>query len=129
MMTTMTYPSDLSDEEWELIQPHVARKARKERRGRPPCVDLRAVVNAVFYVERAGCPWRYLPKEYPVWQTVYGYWAKWGDTGVWVAINDTLRREWREEQGRDADPSAGSVDSQSVKTAEKGGMSDLMVGS
>src|SRR5919205_421719 len=103
------YPSDLTDTEWPLIQPFVARPPRL---GAPRRVDLRAVVDAIFYKLRTGCQWRYLPADYPNWVTVYYYFRKWGDDGTWARINTALRREVRAAAGRDPEPSAAIIDSQ-----------------
>lgn len=114
------YPSDLSDAEWTLIAPLLERPKR-DGRGKPRTVDRREVMNAILYVLRTGCQWRYLPEGFPVWQTVYWYCARWTDDGSWERVTDHLRRELRVQRGRDAEPSAAIIDSQSAKTTEKGG--------
>lgn len=113
------YPSDLTDDEWDLIAPLLERPKR-DGRGKPRTVDRREVVNAIGYVLRTGCQWRYLPEGFPKWQTVYWYFARWTDDGTWVRVADHLRRELRVQRGRDAEPSAAIIDSQSAKTTEKG---------
>jgi putative transposase len=84
---------------------------------------MRVVVNAIFYVARTGCAWRYLPREYPPWKTVYGYFRHWRITGVWEHINDRLRATVRQQEGRERQPSAAILDSQSVKATDRGGPS------
>ena len=119
------YPSDLTDAQWALLEPLVTRPRRADGRGRPPSVDLREVVNAVLYVLHEGCRWRALPHDFPPWETVYWYFAKWTDDGTIVRIHDALRRRVREAAGRDPEPSAVVIDSQSVKATEKGGISAM----
>ena len=111
------YPSDLTDAQWAILEPLLpARKAI----GRPPRVARREVLNAILYVLRTGCQWRYLPQEFPNWNTVYWYFARWQEDGTWEHVNDALRRKVRVAQGRDPEPSAAIMDSQSAKTTEKG---------
>jgi putative transposase len=117
------YPSDLTDAQWALLEPLVSRPRRADGRGRPRRVDLREVTNAVLYVLREGCRWRALPHDFPAWETVYWYFAKWTDDGTLVRAQDALRRRAREQLGRDPEPSALVIDSQPVKATEKGGMS------
>ncbi|WP_329394422.1 IS5 family transposase [Streptomyces lydicus] len=116
------YPSDLSDVRWELIEPVLAawrfeRRGRALDFGRPPEHDLREIMNAILYVDRTGVQWRYLPHDFPHWNTVYGYFAKWQQEGVFAQLNGLLRRLLRQKEGRDAEPSACVIDAQSVKTA------------
>lgn len=116
-MNTRDYPTTLSESQWQLLQPLLpAAKSGPGKPGRPP-VDLRQVINALWYLNRGGIQWRLLPKEYGRWQTVYGYFARWSKAGVWEQIVDKLRVQERRRQGHADEPSAGSVDSQSVKTA------------
>ena len=120
------YASDLSDGEWRQLAPLLPpRKAT----GRPRSVELREVVDAIFYGLRTGCQWRYLPPEFPKWQTVYWYWARWVNDGTLERINDTLRRQVRVGRGRQPEPSAAVLDSQSVQTTERGASAALTVAS
>jgi transposase len=116
------YPSDLSDARWELIEPVVAAWRFERRRraldfGRPPEHDLREIMNAILYVDRTGVQWRYLPHDFPNWNTVYGYFAKWQSDGVFAQLNGLLRELLRQQEGKNAQPSACVVDAQSVKTS------------
>ena len=117
-MKRRAYDSDLSDAEWAILKPLLP--AAKPR-GRPRTTELRAVVNALFYLLRTGSAWRLLPHEYPPWQTVYGYFRHWRETGLWEAIHRRLYRRVRRRAGRRVQPVAAIVDSQSVKTTERGG--------
>jgi putative transposase len=112
------YPSDVTDEQWELLAPVLGRNGTW---GRPREVDLRAVVNAIFYLVRTGCQWRYLPRDFPHPSSVRYYFYKWRDDGTWQELNDQLREQVRIADGRDSEPTAAIIDSQSVKTTEAGG--------
>lgn len=116
-MKRKPYPSDLSDEQWKLLETMLP---PPEQFGRKRTVSLREVFNAVLYVLRTGCAWRYLPHEFPKWTTVYYYFRLWRDSDWFVSVNDKLRRRLRKQEGRDENASAGIIDSQSVKTAEEG---------
>jgi len=113
------YPSDLTDEQWQLIRPLLPPPSRV---GRPREVCRRQVVNAILYVNRTGCQWRQLPREFPKWRTVYDLFWHWQLWGVWQAIHDTLRQRLRRAEGRKAKPTAAIIDSQSVRTTEVGGI-------
>jgi len=114
----LRYASDTTDEEWAIIEPHLA---TQYRRGRPRTTDLRAVVNAIFYIAQSGCQWRMLPKDFPPFTTVQSYFYRWRDDKTWQTINHLLVMAAREASGREASPTAGVIDSQSVKTTEAGG--------
>jgi putative transposase len=117
-MVSRKYPSDLSDAEWSLLEPHLP---GPKRRGRPRLHSPREVLDAVFYVLKTGCQWRMLPKDFPPWQTVFHYFRRWRLDGVWERMNRALRRSLRKRLGREPEPSAGIVDAQSVKTTGVGG--------
>src|SRR3712207_2919268 len=116
--TRRPYPSDLTDQEWTLLEPLLA---SPERRGRPPKWPARRVADAVFYLLRSGCAWRMLPREYPPWQTIYYHFRKWRLDGRLRQAHDRLREEVREAEGRARDPSGAVIDSQVVKGTGVGG--------
>lgn len=118
MAKRAAYPSDVTDEQWELVEPLLGRNGVW---GRPRTVDLREVVNAIVYLVRTGCQWRMLPHDFPHPSSVRYYFYKWRDDGTWQELNDTLRDQVRLAENRDVEPTAAIIDSQSVKTTEAGG--------
>jgi len=122
----LRYPSDLADEEWAQVEPLIP-PAR--RGGRKRETNMREALNAVMYVLSTGCQWRYLPKDFPPRSTVYRYFCDWGCDGTLDRLHDGLYKKCREQAGREASPTAAIIDSQSVRSAEKGGPRSIRTGS
>lgn len=109
------YATDLTDGEWALLRPLLPAQAHT---GRPRLHSPRTILNAIFYVLRTGCAWRFLPQEWPAWQTVYHYFRAWRLDGTWERLHHHLRERLRRQLGRDPQPSAGSIDSQCARQGQ-----------
>ena len=117
------YSTDLTDAEWRRLELLVP---APKPGGRPAKYPRREIVNAIFYLLRTGCSWRLLPQDFPPWRIVFYYFWQWRKAGIWEKIHDTLRGDLRQAEGRQRQASAGIIDSQSVKTTEKGGSRGTM---
>ena len=125
-MSRKPYPSDLSDAEWEKIKPLLP---GANKLGSPRTVDLREILNAIFYRVDNGCKWRAIPHDFPPHQTVYDYFRRWVRTGLWQQINQSLVRQVRVYEGRNEEPTLAIIDSRSVKGTSKGGTPSGLMGS
>jgi putative transposase len=114
MKSRVRYPSDVIDEEWEILKP-ILDEIDPYTTGRPRTIDIREVLNGIFYLNKTGCPWRYLPKDFPHYKTVNYYYNKWTDNRMLEKVNAVLRQRFRETRGRTPDPTGAIIDSQSVK--------------
>jgi putative transposase len=120
-MSRKPYPTDLTDAQWELLEPYLPKPKSGTRKGGRPAVDRREVVNAIVYHLRGGQAWELLPHDFPHYKTVFHYYAVWRKTGVWERVHDRLREDVRVEAGHPPQPQTGRIDSQTVKTTRTRG--------
>jgi putative transposase len=123
-MSRSRYPTDLTDEQWAIMEPFFPEQPAQGRTGRPREYAYREIINGIFYVLRTGCSWDMMPHDLPPWRTCNHYFSRWRREGTWQSVHDALRERLRTKMGRQASPSAAILDSQSVKTAEKGGLAN-----
>jgi putative transposase len=119
-MRERAYPTDLTDEQWAIMEPYFVHEAPPGKSGRPRLHRVRDIVNGILYVLRTGCTWDVMPHDLPPWRTCNHYFSRWRREGLWQTVHDALRERLRVKAGREAAPSAAVLDSRSVKTAEKG---------
>lgn len=117
----MSYASDVTDKQWQVIEPLITYKGYC----RPRTHKLREILNGIFYILRSGCQWRMLPKDFPPWKSVYDNYYRWRINGTWDRVHDVLRDKVREKVGKSPVPTVAIIDSRSVKTAQKGGLEDM----
>ena len=122
-MARRGYPTDLTDAQWAVLEPLLP---AARTRGRPRRTDLRAVVDAIQYLLRSGCQWRLIPSDFPPWGTVWWYFRRWRLEGAWARVHRALHRAARVTKGQNPEPAVVIVDSQSVKTTEKGAFAASM---
>ena len=120
MQKTTLYPTDLTDEQWNLLQLALPPRKTRKSRGRPPA-DLRRICSALLYFVRSGCAWRLLPRDFGPWKTIYHYFWLWTKQGCWKIIHDLLREAVRKAAGKRSQPTAAILDSQTVRSADQAG--------
>jgi putative transposase len=116
-MKIASYDTDLTDDQWAYLKPLLPKPAKRGR----PAIDRRRILNAIWYVVKCGCPWRYLPRDFPHWKTVYHIFRHWTLNHTWAALNAALRTRVRKQHGKRSRPTAAILDSQSVKSDGHGG--------
>lgn len=123
-MRRKPYPSDINEAEWMVLEKYIPKPAEEGNR----IYEMREIVNGIYYVLRTGCGWKYIPHDLPQWKSCYEYYRKWKEQGIWKNAMDEIRKELRKTIGKEEEPTACVIDSQSVKTTEKGGSVDMMEG-
>jgi putative transposase len=118
MKARKSYPTDLTDSQWALLEPYFPSPSKE---GRPRTIEPREICNAYWYLLRTGCAWRMLPHDFPTWETVYSQVRRWKESGVWEQVHQRLVEDLRLAEGRPLEPSAAAMDSQTIKTSDHGG--------